>query len=80
MDRGAWRATVHGVEKSRTQLNDFHFHFFSDSDVQPNSRATTRLHPSCSCCSEPPKVQPDLPERPAKDVSAHTGLPCWSSA
>ena len=24
MDRGAWRATVHGVAKSRTQLNDFH--------------------------------------------------------
>ena len=22
MDRGAWRATVHGVEKSRTQLSD----------------------------------------------------------
>ena len=24
MDRGAWRATVHGVAKSRTQLNDQH--------------------------------------------------------
>ena len=24
MDRGAWRATVHGVTKSQTQLNDFH--------------------------------------------------------
>ena len=23
MDRGAWRATVHGVAKSRTQLRDF---------------------------------------------------------
>ena len=23
MDRGAWRATVHGVEKSRTRLSDF---------------------------------------------------------
>ena len=22
MDRGAWRATVHGVAKSRTQLSD----------------------------------------------------------
>ena len=22
MDRGAWRATVHGVAQSRTQLND----------------------------------------------------------
>jgi len=26
MDRGAWGATVHGVAKSWTQLNDFHFH------------------------------------------------------
>ena len=25
MDRGAWRATVHGVTKSRTQLNNFTF-------------------------------------------------------
>ena len=23
MDRGAWRATVHGVAKSQTQLNDY---------------------------------------------------------
>ena len=26
MDRGAWRATVHGVAKSWTQLRDFIFH------------------------------------------------------
>ena len=25
MDRGAWRATVHEVEKSQTQLSDFDF-------------------------------------------------------
>ena len=31
MDRGAWRATVHGVEKSQTQLSDFTFHFCSVS-------------------------------------------------
>ena len=24
MDRGAWQATVHGVAKSQTRLNDFH--------------------------------------------------------
>ena len=29
MDMGAWRATVHGVEKSQTGLSDFHFHFQS---------------------------------------------------
>ena len=27
MDRGAWKATVHGVTKSRTQLSDFTFTF-----------------------------------------------------
>ena len=25
IDRGAWRATIHGVTKSQTQLSDFHF-------------------------------------------------------
>ena len=32
VDREAWRAMVHGVAKSRTRLNDFHFH--------PGSRRT----------------------------------------
>ena len=27
MDRGTWQATVHGIAKSRTRLNDLHFHF-----------------------------------------------------
>ena len=27
MDRGAWKATVHGVAKSQTQLSDFIFTF-----------------------------------------------------
>ena len=26
MDRGAWRATVHGAEESRTRLSNFYFH------------------------------------------------------
>ena len=25
MDRGAWQATIHGVVKNMTRLNDFHF-------------------------------------------------------
>ena len=27
MDRGAWRAAVHGVTQSQTELSDWHFHF-----------------------------------------------------
>ena len=27
MDGGVWQATVHGVAKSRTELNGYHFHF-----------------------------------------------------
>ena len=27
MDRGAWKAAVHGVSKSRTRLSDFTFTF-----------------------------------------------------
>ena len=26
MDREAWRAVIHGVAKSQTQLSNFHFH------------------------------------------------------
>ena len=26
MDRGAWRATVHGIAKSQTQLSDLHIY------------------------------------------------------
>ena len=33
MDRGAWRAMVHGVAKSQTRLTDFHFHF---QKLEPN--------------------------------------------
>ena len=28
MDRGAWRATVHGISKSWTRLSDFTFTFY----------------------------------------------------
>ena len=31
MDRGAWRATVHGVTKSQTQLSDTYTHTHTQS-------------------------------------------------
>ena len=36
MDRGTWRATVHGVTKSWTQLSDYHFftYFASSSFIR----------------------------------------------
>ena len=33
MGRGAWRATVHGVTKSRTGLRDYHFHILLDKHL-----------------------------------------------
>ena len=33
MDRGAWRATVHRVAKSRTRLSNQHFHFSVISSI-----------------------------------------------
>ena len=33
MDRGAWRATVHGVAKNQTRLSDSTFTFTTISDI-----------------------------------------------
>ena len=41
MDRGAWGATVHGVAKSRTWLNDFHFDILSPGDYNANLMQTS---------------------------------------
>ena len=35
MDRGAWRATVHGVADSRTRLSDGHVRFLSPFSMTP---------------------------------------------
>ena len=43
MDGGAWWATVHGVEKSGTQLSDFTFTFFGTG-------MKTDLFQSCGHC------------------------------
>ena len=36
MDRGAWRATVHGVAKSRTQLKQLGIHIYIHSKPLPS--------------------------------------------
>ena len=33
MERGAWRATVHGITKSQTQLSDLHSLITQDPSV-----------------------------------------------
>ena len=48
MDREAWRAAVHGVTKSRTQLSDitftFHFHAL-EKEMATHSRVLARRIP-----------------------------------
>ena len=46
MDRGAWRATVHGVAKSRTQLREFPFHFDLQSNAIPIDTGSKMLYKS----------------------------------
>ena len=41
MDRGAWRATVHGVTKSHDSVtNTFTFTFFRDEESEPRLHMT----------------------------------------
>ena len=47
MDRGAWRATVHGVTKSQTRLKGLNTHAHTEdmakeSPIPPNSLGTSR--------------------------------------
>ena len=43
MDGGAWRATVHGVAKSRTRLSDFTLKGFSGGAVLKNPPAIQEM-------------------------------------
>ena len=38
MDRGAWRATVHGAANSQTRLSSYHFHFLKKLKLRPRER------------------------------------------
>ena len=42
MDREAWRATVHGIAKSQTQLNDYHGAGAEPGD--PKAQGKARAH------------------------------------
>ena len=48
MDRGAWKAAVHGVAKSRTRLSDFTFTFHFSCIGEGNGNPL-----QCSCLENP---------------------------
>ena len=43
MDRGAWRAMVHGITKSWTCLSDYHLHFLFTGALRGSSSSTYQL-------------------------------------
>ena len=51
MDRGAWRATVHRISKSRTWLSDSAQH---STGVNDSSHPTTKRHPGLQGCRNLP--------------------------
>ena len=58
MDRGAWRATVHGVAESQTQLNDlrttvilFHYDYLPLYSIIGYVYRSLEIVPHCSCNS-----------------------------
>ena len=58
IDRGAWWATVHGVEKSRTWLSDFTFtfHFHSSYITKFTSRPMQCFISSCGINDQMPSI------------------------
>ena len=50
MDREAWRAVIHGVAKSRTQLSHFHFHTHLISHFHSFIHLTNIYLPPASDC------------------------------
>ena len=43
MDRGAWRAIVHGVTKGQTRLSDWHYYWNQSTQAQLTSEALSVL-------------------------------------
>ena len=44
VDRGAWQVTIHGIAKSQTQLNTFHFHSRELLEDSEKGRNISDLH------------------------------------
>ena len=73
MDRGAWRATVHGVAKSRTPLSDFtftfHFHALEKEMATHSSSLAWRI----PWTEEPGGLQSMGSLRAAHDLASEHG-------
>ena len=67
MDRGAWRATVHGVTKSRTQLNDYYSHFH-----ETDKGSISKMHKQFTQLNSLKKKQTKNPMKKwAEDLKRH---------
>ena len=89
MDRGAWKAAVHGVAEGPTQLSDFTFtfHFHALEKAMPkNAQTTNCTHITrCCCCCVTSVVsdsvrhqrqQPTRLPRPWDSPGKNTGADC----
>ena len=58
MDRGAWRATVHGVAKSQTRLSNSHTH--THTHTHPKQAASVLILGSQSLILEESLIRPEF--------------------
>ena len=65
MDRGAWRATVHGVTKSQTRLSvhtHTHAHACTHTHTQPSRNEVCEIRTSVSASRAVPIYRTAFPE------------------
>ena len=75
MDRGAWKATVHGVAESQTRLSDFHF---TSNATQPVCRARSlTVNKTFTSKSSPPNPAAAQMEAKKCRVPPLGRCPCW---
>ena len=89
MDGGAWQATVHGVAKSQTQLNNFTSHFNGVSSWGRWTRLQchqsfqlpnlTLIHPVPSATKALWSSKSGFPKRPYLWAGRSAAPPCWLS-
>ena len=77
MDRGAWKAAVHGVAKSRTRLSDFTFTFsFFIGNIYWASQVA-QLVKHLPTMQETQVQSLGLEDLLEKEVATHSGILAW---